>query len=225
MVNTMCMRLYRRTFILSLLILTSLQSFAQESSSSASLIRDIYSNWFNDRPFTYQECDTFFYSDRVDSNIINKVKQTFLSDKEYKQWDPDQSAYVKQKTRFTLEERRFILSQLDAVKKISWSAKMFPFAYMIPLEAVDPLLTKTDNSKAKPQQKLCMEVQHFTAPFFLRNNTLCFFYLGKSTIFSKEGAFWIYEKKDGEWKRLASIYEWSSVSGLKYNSEIDFFNN
>lgn len=218
------MSLYKRLFLLLVVFVFSLRLTAQESSSSASLIRDIYSNWFNDRPFAYQDCDTFFYSDRVDTNIINKVKQTFLSDKEYKEWDPDQAAYVKRKTRFTLEERRYIVSQLDAVKKISWPAKMFPFAYMIPLDAVDPLLTKTDNSKAKPQQKICMEVQHFTAPFFLRNNTLCFFYLGKSSIFSKEGAFWIYEKVDGEWKRLASIYEWAAVSRLKYNSDIDFFN-
>lgn len=217
------MRLYKRsTFLLAILII-SLQLRAQESSSSASLIRDIYSNWFNDRPFAYQECDTFFYSDRVDTNIINKVKQAFLSDKEFKEWDPDQAVYVKRKTRFTLEERRYIVSQLDAVKKISWPAKMFPFAYMIPLNSVEPLLTKTDNSKAKPQQKICMEIQHFTAPFFLRNNTLCFFYLGKSSIFSKEGTFWIYEKIEGEWKRLASIYEWSAIRDIKYNSTIDFF--
>jgi hypothetical protein len=218
------MRLNKRSYLLLVLFTISLRLTAQESSSSASLIRDIYSNWFNDRPFAYQECDTFFYSDKVDTNIINKVKQTFLSDKEYKEWDPDQAAYVKRKTRFTLEERRYIVNQLDAVKKISWPAKMFPFAYMIPLDAVDPLLAKTDNSKAKPQQKICMEIQHFTAPFFLRNNTLCFFYLGKSSIFSKEGTFWIYEKVDGEWKRLASIYEWAAVSKLKYNSDIDFFN-
>ena len=214
----------KRLYTLLLVLFVSMQLNAQENSSSASLIRDIYSNWFNDRPFAYQECDTFFYSDKVDSNIINKVKMTFLSDKEFKEWDPDQAVYVKRKTRFTLEERRYIVNQLDAIKKMSWPAKMFPFAYMIPLNAVDPLLTKTDNSKAKPQQKICMEIQHFSVPFFLRNNTLCFFYLGKSSIFSKEGAFWIYEKIDGEWKRLASIYEWSAVSKLKYNNEIDFFN-
>ncbi|TDO28507.1 hypothetical protein [Sediminibacterium goheungense] len=210
--------------IIVLLLFYSLQSAAQQSSSSASLIRDIYSNWFYERPFTYQECDTFFYSDRVDSNIINKVKQSFLSDKEFKEWDPDQATYVKRKTRFTLEERRYIVSQLDAVKTMSWPAKMFPFAYMIPLNTVDPLLAKTDNSKLKPQQKICMEIQHFSVPFFLRNNTLCFFYIGKSTIFSKEGAFWIYENVNGEWKKLASIYEWSAASKLKYNTEIDFFN-
>lgn len=218
------MQLKKKTYLLLVFFAFCQQLAAQESSSSASLIRDIYSNWFNDRPFAYQECDTFYYSDKVDTNIINKVKQTFLSDKEYKEWDPDQAAYVKRKTRFTLEERRYIVNQLDAIKKINWPAKMFPFAYMIPLEVVDPLLNKTDNSKAKPQQKICMEVQHFSAPFFLRNNTLCFFYLGKSSIFSKEGAFWIYEKVEGEWKRLASIYEWSAVSKLKYTSDIDFFN-
>lgn len=212
------------TPLIFIFFLFSLQATAQENSSAATLIRDIYSNWFNDRPFTYQECDTFFYADQVDSAILNKVKANFLSDKEFKEWDPDQAAYVKRKTRFTLEERRYIATQLDAVKKIKWPAKMFPFAYMIPLEAVDPLLSKTDNSKLKPQQKICMEIQHFSAPFFLRNNTLCFFYLGKSTIFSKEGAFWIYEKIGGEWKRLASIYEWSSANKDKYNKEIDFFN-
>ncbi len=207
-----------------LLLTVSLRLTSQESSSSASLIRDIYSNWFSDRPFIYRECDTFFYSDRVDTNIINKIKQTFLSDKEYKEWDPDEAAYVKRKTRFTLEERRYILSQLDAVKKMSWPSRMFPFAYMISLDAIDSLLTKTDNSKVKPQQKICMEIQHFTNPFFLRNNSLCFFYLGKSSIFSREGTFWIYEKVNGEWKRLASIYEWSAVSKMKYNNAIDFFN-
>lgn len=218
------MRLYKGLYLLLFVFTFSLQLTAQKSSSSASLIKDIYNNWLNNRPFAYHECDTFFYSDRVDTNIINKVKQAFLSDKEFKEWDPDQAVYVKRKTRFTLEERHYILNQLDAVKKISWPAKMFPFAFMIPLDTVDPLLTKTDNSKAKPQQKICMEIQHFTTPFFLRNNTLCFFYLGKSNIFSKEGAFWIYEKIDGEWKRLASIYEWSAVAKIKYNNEIDFFN-
>lgn len=218
------MRLYKGLYLLLFVFTFSLQLAAQKSSSSASLIKDIYNNWLNNRPFAYHECDTFFYSDRVDTNIINKVKQAFLSDKEFKEWDPDQAVYVKRKTRFTLEERHYILNQLDAVKKISWPAKMFPFAFMIPLDTVDPLLTKTDNSKAKPQQKICMEIQHFTTPFFLRNNTLCFFYLGKSNIFSKEGAFWIYEKIDGEWKRLASIYEWSAVAKIKYNNEIDFFN-
>lgn len=218
------MRLYKGLYLLLFVFTFSLQLTAQKSSSSASLIKDIYNNWLNNRPFAYHECDTFFYSDRVDTNIINKVKQAFLSDKEFKEWDPDQAVYVKRKTRFTLEERHYILNQLDAVKKISWPAKMFPFAFMIPLDTVDPLLTKTDNSKAKPQQKICMEIQHFTIPFFLRNNTLCFFYLGKSNIFSKEGTFWIYEKIDGEWKRLASIYEWSAVAKIKYNNEIDFFN-
>ncbi|MBW0161790.1 MAG: hypothetical protein HYI21_03855 [Sediminibacterium sp. Gen4] len=202
----------------------SLHANAQENSSAATLIRDIYSNWFNDRPFAYQECDTFFYSDKVDTAIMNKVKANFLSDKEFKEWDPDQAAYVKRKTRFTLEERRYIVAQLDLIKNMKWPAKMFPFAYMIPLEKVDPLLTKTDQSKLKPQQKICMEVHHFSSPIFLRNNTLCFFYLGKSTIFSKEGAFWIYEKIEGEWKRLASIYEWSVANTGKYNKEIDFFN-
>lgn len=218
------MKLLKKPYLVLLLLTVFQQIAAQESSSSASLIRDIYSNWFNDRPFTYQECDTFFYSNKVDSNIINKVKETFLSDKVYKEWDPDQAAYVKRKTRFTLEERRYIVTQLDAIKKMSWPPKMFPFAYMIPLENIDPLLSKTDNSKLKPQQKICMEIQHFSVPFFLRNNTLCFFYLGKSNIFSKEGTFWIYEKVEGEWKRLASIYEWSAATKLKYNSEIDFFN-
>lgn len=202
----------------------SLQVTAQENSSASTLIRDIYSNWFYDRPFTYQECDTFFYSEKVDSNIINKVKAHFLSDKEFKEWDPDQAAYVKRKTRFTLEERRYIVAQLDVVKTMKWPPKMFPFAYMVPLENVDILLSKTDNSKLKPQQKICMEIQHFSPPIFLRNNTLCFFYLGKSNIFTKEGTFWIYEKINGEWKRLASIYEWASASKGKYNKAIEFFN-
>ena len=114
----------------------SLHANAQENSSAATLIRDIYSNWFNDRPFAYQECDTFFYSDKVDTAIMNKVKANFLSDKEFKEWDPDQAAYVKRKTRFTLEERRYIVAQLDLIKNMKWQAKMFPFAYMIDRKSV-----------------------------------------------------------------------------------------
>jgi hypothetical protein len=197
---------------------------AQNSTTSSVLIRDIYSNWFNERPYAYKDCDTFYYTDRVDTNILNKVRDAFLSDKEFKEWDVNEAAYVKRKTRFTLEERRFIVQQLEVVKQMQWPAKMFPFAYMVPLEKVQQQLIQVDRSKMKPEQKICMEFQHFTPPIFLRDNSLCFFYLGKSNIFTTDGAFWIYEKNaEGEWRRLASIYEWSAITQLKYKNDIEFF--
>lgn len=213
----------RVTFPLLLLSLTVSVS-AQTNSTSSLLIRDLYSNWFNDRAYTYKDCDTFFYTNKVDTNILNKVCDAFRKDKEFREWNANEAAYVKGKTRFTLEERSYILQQLDQVKSMQWSGNMFPFAFMVPLEEVLPRLTRADKSRMTANQKICMEFQHFSVPIFIRNNSLCFFYLGKSNIFTTEGAFWIYEKNsEGEWRRLASIYEWSAPTQLKYTHEIEFY--
>lgn len=213
----------RVAFLLLLLSLTCTLN-AQTSSTSSSLIRDLYSSWFNDRAYTYKDCDTFFYTNKVDTSILNKVRDAFRTDKEFREWNVNEAAYVKGKTRFTLQERGYILQQLELVKNMEWSGNMFPFAYMVPLEQVLPRLIRADKSRMSADQKICMEFQHFSVPIFIRDNSLCFFYLGKSNIFTTEGAFWIYEKNsEGEWRRLASIYEWSAPTQLKYSQDIEFF--
>ncbi|GAC1437994.1 MAG: hypothetical protein NVSMB63_00830 [Sediminibacterium sp.] len=198
-----------KLFLVTFLMGQLLFARAQGSSTSFPLIRDLYTSWEKDRPFTYKTCDTFFYADKMDTLVIDKIKTCFVTDRDFTRWTPYEDTANKDKIKFTLEERNYIIGQLDQLKQNTWQFHMFPHSQVVPVTSIGPLLEKTDTGNSSPGKKICKEIHTFSKPFFLRNNTLCFFYVGKNNIFTKEGECWIYRKEQETWKKYAPVYQWA----------------
>lgn len=162
----------------------------------------------------YRNCSTFFYTDKIDTSVLGKIRGLFEKDQTFSRWTSYEDVSNTEKTRFTLEERAYILKQINELGKNTWQPFFLPGSQLIPFHSLKSLLKETAQRKSDPDVKICKEVYSFSKPFFLRNNTLCIFYTGKTNIFTHEGELWLYRKEQGKWNKYAPLHVWTDVFPL-----------
>lgn len=183
-----------RYLILILLINIHIPSIGQTKYFEP--INQIHTNWKKTNSKYKMNCNFFFYADTIDTTTIEITENVFFTDSVFIKWTPKQDTTNKDRITLTLKERKFIQGRIRGINLKPWNDKLFTDSRVIPFDKIDDLIKTVNDKKEDPLKRLCSTVYFFTRPIFLRRNSLCIFYFGKTTFATKEGEFWIYEKKN-----------------------------
>jgi len=188
-----------------LFILLMPGSFARAQTAHFQLIDSIYLNWVNNYHDEKLNCDTFYYAETFDDYTIEIVRSQF---EESAVFYTSQDSATAGKIIFTPAERKYIDGQLVNLNQQQWPDKLFPRSKVIKFEQIDLIQNSINSQKLDPLLRLCYQVYVFSHPIFLRNDSICLFYFGNTDFAVKDGEFWIYERKDSTWNKLAPVYRW-----------------
>jgi len=194
--------------ILFLISLLSFSIYASAQKRNFVLIDDIYSNWTKTYTDEKTACKTFFYSDIMDDQIIERVKDLFLEDSVFIKYNLKQDTTGAGRIIFDAKERDLIIQQLQHLNAQAWQDQIFKRSKLVPFNKIDSIQRSVNEKKLDPLVRLCYLVHIFSHPIFVRNNTICLFYFGETDFATKEGEFWIYKKEGSDWVKYSPLYRW-----------------
>lgn len=198
-----------RFVILILLLLCLHPATYGQKGTEFELVQTLYKGWERNRFMPYGiTCDTFFYIDKVDSDLIETVQEKIRSQHIFDKGIGDKEP-LDEKIIFSRRERRLIIKQLGLLKKNRWSDNLFPHSKMVKSEFVPFLVNLTNRSDDLLEKKLCKSYRLFSEPIFIRDN-LCIFFMGDADVLSTEGDCCLYKKIDGKWMRYSLLANWLS---------------
>lgn len=156
-------------------------------------------------------CDStaaFLYTDKIDTYTVDMVTARALDANVFRRYDtvkiPGRDSLV-----FSGSEMIYVKEQMNLLKKHVWQEKLLPHAKRLTDEAADSLFARLKKTPEPLETKLCTSVHRFSKPFFLRDNTVCFFYYSERNVAYASGECWIYLKVNGEWRRYTPLYRWT----------------
>lgn len=172
------------------------------------LIDEIYSNWLKSYSKGPGKCNLFLYSDTIDSYTIEIVKNQFLEDSIFLKYSPKKDTSKDVRIKFSSIERSYIIEQLNNLNMQAWPDEIFPMSRVVHFNKIDSIQKSVNAKKLDPLLRLCYTVYIFTHPIFLRQNTICLFYSGKTNFAVMEGEFWIFKKEGQNWIKYSPLYQW-----------------
>jgi hypothetical protein len=179
--------------------------FLKAQTKKSILIQEIYSNWLKHYHKGVEKCDTFFYAASIDDYSITILQEQFSEGKTIYSKQDTLNAY---KINFTLKERNFITRKLGRLNSKKWNDRLFPNSKVVSAEQIDAIQESAVNRNLAPALRLCYTVYTFSDPIFLRNDTVCLFYSGKTNFAVKEGELCVFKKRGAQWIKFATIYDW-----------------
>lgn len=169
------------------------------------LIDSLYANWEKSYNNKEPKCDIFLYSDLIDEHTNEIVQDLFeINNTIYSKKD----TLISDKITFTLSEKNFIITELQKLNKQKWPNEIFPKSRVVRFNDIDSIQKSINDQKLDPVMRLCYTVYIFSHPIFLRNNSICLFYSGKTNFAVRDGEFWVYKKQGSAWIKYAPVYRW-----------------
>jgi hypothetical protein len=175
-----------------------------------STIDDIYDCWKNSFNFQHVnvKCDTFFYCDKIDEDVIGWAQDIFMNDSIIEKVNYFLVDTVKERLLLTRDERILLRDELELLKQKRWEDNMYPNSKRLKLESVKALIEEVDNSNDIIERKLCKTVYVFSDPIIFRDGQFCIFFSGEWDILSKFGEGCLFKSVNGKWKKYASLCRW-----------------
>lgn len=173
------------------------------------LMEDPYRNWVSRWKYERFECDTFFYTKRIDSSIINSTISKIESSEEFELWSlyrGDQTENLKLST----EEKEFIKKELYKLLNHEWEENIYPYSSRLDSpQEIQTTFDLTEKLETEKEKNMCSIVYTFSKPIFLRDSTLVLFLDQKRyrTNYTQL-SFSFYSLENNRWKELAVVYKY-----------------
>jgi hypothetical protein len=160
----------------------------------------IYDEWLS-----RGACDTLYYMDKVDPEVVNatikriKSKKTFALNVEY-------TGSQKNALIITAAEQTYLISELNKIKTYKWPSGLFKRSKVISKNNIKGVFAVT-HQYPKRKSNNCSIIYSFSKPIYLRNGNICFYlnqeqYSNNSTQLSYD----FYIKVNNEWEIYADGY-------------------
>lgn len=178
----------------------------QKPSSSFTIIQDIYNNWsktWSDGEF---KCDSFYFTQSADERTIEEIKSAMIGSYDYLKSISKESrdSILKKKIVFDSSELTVIFLFLDKLGKASQTQELFPHSRYILHKNIVEIILQNRNKDLK--QRVCTRIYTFSAPLFLRDETICVIYLAESSVIGTDQGLWIFKFTNGKWQKAEPLY-------------------
>ncbi len=191
--------------VLLLFSTLALSIYSNAQTKKFVLIDDIYANWHKSYNNDVRKCHTFLYSDIIDDYTNERVQDLFeINSVIYSNKDTLNA----DKIIFTLAEKNYVIKELQKLNHQKWPDAIFPKSKVITFNHIDSIQKSINAKKVDPLLRLCYTVYIFSHPIFLRENSICLFYSGKTNFAVKDGEFRLYKKQGSDWVKFAPLYRW-----------------
>lgn len=197
-----------RWFLTSLgLILTILDGYSQDQETKVFL-----QNFFVTTPkVVYTDAISPFQFEQVKGALNESLSQDTIYIKELRSYKGKPKVVLTGVLVLTKEEKQSIRQKINNLKDTRWGKNLLTNSVLIPRQTLDYILKDSNRSKAYFKDRYSPRVYSFSKPIFIRNNSLCFFYVESSWgQDSAGGEFMIFRKEKGFWKRWTTIYVWTT---------------
>jgi hypothetical protein len=154
------------------------------------------------------KCKKFLYSNKVDSYTLNIVEIAFQENTTHFKYAVSLDTTSAERIIFDSTERSFIRKEIKLLSTFEWADKLFQNSQVIDVLKIDSIQHSIKDNKLDTIFRFCFTIYTFSKPIFLRNNTVCIFYVGKVNFAIKEGEFWIYKKIKSKWIKFSPVYRW-----------------
>ncbi|GAA4096585.1 hypothetical protein GCM10022392_19810 [Mucilaginibacter panaciglaebae] len=156
--------------------------------------------------------ENILYNDKINFYWIKEIKEALNKDTLY-DWKhglryekhvlPDSLTFV-----LTASERSFINQELDKMNTLAWKDNLLKHSILITKQKLQQYrdLHGGQSYYESQEYKKFHKSYTFTKPIFIRNNTVCFFYLAETY----GGNLMIYIKDGKKWKLKYIPYFWTS---------------
>lgn len=170
---------------------------------------DPYSNWVSRWKYEQFECDTLYYTQSIDSSIINATTLKIQSSEKFELW-PLYRGKMTEGLKLKPEEKELILNELSILKEHKWKENLFPFSKC--LDSNDEIFStfeRTENLETEKEINMCAIIYTFSKPIFFRDKTLVLFLDQKRyrTNYTQL-SFSFYSFENNKWNRLAVAYKY-----------------
>jgi len=141
------------------------------------------------------------YTEKVGSYWIDQIKETINQDTLYRY---DGFRYYRSKLKdsdwfiLTPSEKVFINNELDKMKDFSWKDNVVKRSFAVSKARTEKYKKEHNGQSFYDLKDFDDRIYAFTKPIFIRNNTVCFFYLesgkspaGQLRIYVRSGKKWI----------------------------------
>lgn len=112
---------------------------------------------------------------------------------------------------FSNQELEYIYNEVIRSNNKHWAVDLISKGEYIPRKEIDRIFKIKSKGWDYFHKKYGPGLYSFSKPVFIKNGTVCFFYLSYNCgSFCSSGSFDIYIKQDGDWIFFNSLYSWIS---------------
>lgn len=172
------------------------------------LIENPYTDWVYRWKHEQFECDTMYYTARVESSVIDstldEIKNTRSFEVHFLYRDNKLKTFI-----ITKEEQVYLTKELEKLKDHSWPPNMFPYSKCLEPTQIQSTFKLTENLPTEKEKNMCSIVYSFSKPIFIRGGSIALYLDQKryrTNYTQLEFAFYILE--NNQWDKIATVYKY-----------------
>ena len=175
--------------LLYIFVLLAIQSFSQ---SPPDIKKMTYDRWKQTCVEFNVKADTFFYSNRVDSDAIECALLSLSEVSVYKKWRDFNNTDLADSIVLSESEITHIRKQLQRQIHKEWPDHLYEKSYRVQQGDIEKMIARIDKSDLSLEQKLGKAIYTFSEPILIRTGTISIIYLEIDNVMKTDGGIWIY---------------------------------
>lgn len=172
------------------------------------LIEDPYADWVYRWKHEQFECDTMYYTARVESCVIDSTLDKIKNTRTFEIHFLYRNNKLKTFT-ITKEEQADLIKELEKLKVYSWPPDMFPYSKCLDQSQIQPTFNLTEKLPTEKEKNMCSIVYTFSKPIFIRGGSIALYLRQqryRTNYTQLEFAFYIIE--NNRWDKIATVYQY-----------------
>jgi hypothetical protein len=148
------------------------------------------------------------YTDSVENFGVNEARRAFNEQLNSDQYKSDTNSWVSG-LHLTNAEIDSIKNQTTLLNNFTWKAGLINNAIFVPQATINKIFNDGSKGWDYFRKHYGSSIYAFGKPIFIRNHTVCYFYMDNSCGNQcYGGSFEIYIKSNGKWIRRYTILTW-----------------